>query len=108
MKNIKLEEWPAVILRGAALVLIGVHLFTAFFIYQHAIFFITALVLGLLVAREMYQDLAQRFFRLKAEEYEHELQEVRHADQDPNLMIEGARVMKDVPDAEVAPETNKS
>ncbi|ARE39289.1 hypothetical protein RGUI_1148 [Rhodovulum sp. P5] len=99
IKNVKAEQWPALILRGSALLLIVVHLFTFLFIYQHFIFFITALVLGLLLAREMYEDLAQRFFKLKAEEYEKdlmELQETAHPNGDRALLIEGSPSLKDI------------
>ncbi|MBK1634699.1 hypothetical protein [Rhodovulum adriaticum] len=99
-KNVKPEDWPAVILRGAALALIVIHLFTAFFIYYHIIFVITAIVLGLLLAREMYEDLAQRFFRLKAEEYEKDLRELKEGQEaehkHPNLLIEGRAAMRDI------------
>lgn len=101
-KNVKPEDWPAVILRGVALVLIVIHLFTAFFIYYHLIFVVTAVVMGLLLAREMYEDLAQRFFRLKAEEYEKDLKELQgdrqNGHKEPNLLIEGRAAMRDITD----------
>jgi len=98
-KTVKPEDWPAVLLRGAALVLIVSHLVAFFFIYSHIIFILTALVMGLLLAREMYEDLAQRFFRLKAEEYEKdlmELQEHNHPAEPKSLLIEGSHSMKDI------------
>jgi hypothetical protein len=101
IKNVKPEDWPAVLLRGTALVLIVVHLFTFFFIYQHLIFILTALVMGLLLAREMYEDLSQRFFKLKAEEYEKDLadlQEHTHPAEHRGLLIEGTPSMKEITD----------
>ncbi|TCP44020.1 hypothetical protein [Rhodovulum marinum] len=98
-KGVKPEDWPAVILRGAALILIAIHLITFTFIYSHILFIATAVVMGLLLAREMYEDLAQRFFRLKAEEYEKdlmELQENNHPDDPRSLLIEGSHSMKDI------------
>lgn len=94
--NVKLEDMPALILRGLAVALILVHLFIAVFIVNHyrSIFVLTSVVFSLLLAREMYEDLAQRFFRLKAEEYEHELETIRaqraDAAEEPRLMIEGS------------------
>lgn len=99
LKSVKPSEWPAMLLRGGALVLIVIHLITFSFIYQHMLFIVTALVLGLLLAREMYEDLAQRFFRLKAEEYEKDLmvmQENGHAPENRSLLIEGTPSMKDI------------
>ncbi|SIO37555.1 hypothetical protein SAMN05444722_1749 [Rhodovulum sp. ES.010] len=101
-RTVKPHEWPAVALRGAALVLIVSHLIAFFFIYSHIIFISTGVVMGLLLAREMYEDLAQRFFRLKAEEYEKDLMELherehpQHPDEDPSLLIEGRASMKDI------------
>lgn len=100
-KRVKPEDWPAVLLRGSALVLIGIHLITFTFIYQHLLFISSAVVMGLLLAREMYEDLAQRFFRLKAEEYEKDLMglnEGEHPAEDRKLLIEGTRSMKDITD----------
>ncbi|TCP60713.1 hypothetical protein EV663_10871 [Rhodovulum bhavnagarense] len=97
-KNVKPEDWPAVLLRGAALILIVSHLI-GFFLYSHKISLPTALIMGLLLAREMYEDLAQRFFRLKAEEYEKHLEELKHDKHEhkhPNLLIEGRAAMRDI------------
>ncbi|MEX5726926.1 hypothetical protein Ga0609869_000279 [Rhodovulum iodosum] len=93
--NVKLEDMPALILRALAVGLILVQLFIAVFIVNHyrSVFVLTSIVFSLLLAREMYEDLAQRFFRLKAEEYEHELEKLRaqqaDAAEEPQLMIEG-------------------
>lgn len=99
LKRIRAEDWPAVILRGTALVLIVSHLITFFFIYKHLLFLSTALVMGLLLAREMYEDLAQRFFKMKAEEYEKDLAKTHKPDETGNerpLLIEGIPSMKDI------------
>ncbi|MCO8146171.1 hypothetical protein NHN26_13165 [Rhodovulum tesquicola] len=101
LKSVRPEDWPAVILRGAALVLIVSHLIAFFFIYSHFIFILTALVMGLLLAREMYEDLAQRFFRLKAQAYEKDLMERQDQTEPPgrdSLLIEGRPSMKDITD----------
>lgn len=98
LKNVKPEDWPAVLLRGAAILLIVSHLL-GFFLYSHKISLPTALVMGLLLAREMYEDLAQRFFRLKAEEYEKDLQELHeqnHGHDKRTLLIEGSSGLKDI------------
>lgn len=105
-KTVKPEDWPAVILRGAALALIVAHLIAFFFIYAHYIFILTALVMGLLLAREMYEDLSQRFFRLKAEEYERDLmarQESAHPAEPQGLLIEGTASMKDITERKTRP-----
>jgi len=99
IKNVKAEDWPAVLLRGAALILIVIHLVTFLFVYQHLLFFFSALVLGLLLAREMYEDLAQRFFRLKAEEYEKDLMDLQDTappGTDRTLLIEGAASAQEI------------
>ncbi|GAA0302255.1 hypothetical protein [Rhodovulum strictum] len=99
LKSVRPEDWPAVILRGAALVLIVTHLIAFFFIYSHVLFILTALVMGLLLAREMYEDLAQRFFRLKAQAYEKDLMEMQDQTPPPerdSLLIEGRVSMKDI------------
>ncbi|TCO71916.1 hypothetical protein [Rhodovulum euryhalinum] len=101
LKSVKPQDWPAVILRGAALILIVSYLIAFFFIYSHYIFLLTALVMGLLLAREMYEDLAQRFFKLKAEEYEKDLMglhEHPHPEENRSLLIEGRASMKDITD----------
>lgn len=100
-KRVKPEDWPAVLLRGGALILIVSHLVTFTFIYSHLIFISTAIVMGLLLAREMYEDLAQRFFRLKAEEYEKDLMDLQ--EQNPpedkrSLLIEGRPSLRDITD----------
>jgi len=99
IKTIKAEDWPAIILRGGALVLIVIHLFVFFFIYQHPIFILTAVVMGLLLAREMYEDLSQRFFKLKAKEYEKDLMDLQdHARPGGHsgLLIDGSASMKEI------------
>ncbi|HDR29817.1 hypothetical protein [Rhodovulum sp.] len=101
LKSVRPEDWPAVILRGAAVVLILSHLIAFFFIYRHFIFILTALVMGLLLAREMYEDLAQRFFRLKAQTYEKNVMERQIQTEPPGrdpLLIEGRPSMKDITD----------
>ena len=77
MKRISPEDWPSLILRGSAVVLIVVHLLTGIFIYSHVVFFLTAVVLALLLSREMYEDLACRFFKLKSEGYERDIEALR-------------------------------
>lgn len=103
LKNVHPEDWPALALRAAALLLIAVHLVTFLFIYQHPLFILTAVAMGLLLAREMYEDLSQRFFRLKAEEYEKELHGAPEARADAAdetgkrpLLIEDAVSLKDI------------
>ena len=95
LKSIRAEDLPALALRGTALFLIAVHLFIAIFIVNHYrwVFYLTAAVIGMLLAREMYEDLALRFFRLKAEKYEHDLEEVaertKGARTEAGMLIEG-------------------
>ncbi|PTW51051.1 MULTISPECIES: hypothetical protein [Rhodovulum] len=99
LKKVRPEDWPALLLRVGALLLITVHLIVFLFIYQHPLFILSALVMGLLLAREMYEDLSQRFFRLKAEEYEKELHGAREDAQQTErhpLLIEGAASLKDI------------
>ncbi|ANB34390.1 hypothetical protein JMM63_20090 [Rhodovulum sulfidophilum] len=102
LKNVKPEDWPALLLRAGALALITVHLVTFLFIYQHPLFILTAVGMGLLLAREMYEDLSQRFFRLKAEEFERELQDLKGTAPTAaeggrrSLLIEETGALKDI------------
>lgn len=100
LKNLKLGDWPVFILRGAAIFLIISHLI-AYFLYSHKISLPTSLIMGLLLAREMYEDLAHRFFRLKSEEYEKDLAEraeEEHAHKESSLLIEARSAMRDITD----------
>lgn len=73
IKSIRFSDLPALILRTMALGMIGVHLFIAMFVVvqYNWVFYLTVLVFSLLLAREMYEDLARRYFKLKAEEAAH-------------------------------------
>ncbi|MEE4118245.1 MAG: hypothetical protein V2I65_04450 [Paracoccaceae bacterium] len=77
MRRIKPEEWPSLVLRGLAIVLIVVHLIAGVFVYSHFVFFLTAAVLALLLSKEMYEEMAMRFFKLKSDTYEREMEEAR-------------------------------
>ncbi|SIS69243.1 GatB/YqeY domain-containing protein [Phaeovulum vinaykumarii] len=67
-----LLELPVTLLRVLAGVLVVLHVLIAnFMVVQYRwVFALTAVILGLLLAREMYQDMAARFFRLKSDELE--------------------------------------
>ncbi|KPQ14518.1 MAG: Photosystem I protein M (PsaM) [Rhodobacteraceae bacterium HLUCCA09] len=77
MRRIKPEEWPSLVLRGTAIVLIVMHLIAGVFVYSHFVFFLTAAVLALLLSKEMYEEMAMRFFKLKSDTYEREMEEAR-------------------------------
>ena len=95
MKRIKPEDWPSLVLRGTAVVLIVVHLVAGVFVYSHFVFFLTAAVLALLLSKEMYEEMAMRFFKLKSDTYERDMEEGRaravgHRDITPPIDAEDA------------------
>jgi hypothetical protein len=104
MKRIKPRDWPSLILRGAAILLIAAHLFTGFFVYSHMLFFVTAVVMALLLTREMYEDLAMRFFEFKSEIYARDLDRMMERETEPREVgsVINAEPLAPGPDAPLA------
>lgn len=76
-KRSKFIEYPLFVLRTAAAGAVIVHLFLGLFVgvLNPWIFFATAIVIALLLSREMYEDMARRFFQLKSDQLEERLPE---------------------------------
>ncbi|WP_211096745.1 hypothetical protein [Phaeovulum veldkampii] len=76
-KRSKFIEYPLFVLRTAAAGAVIVHLFLGLFVgvLNPWIFFSTAIVIALLLSREMYEDMARRFFQLKSDQLEERLPE---------------------------------
>jgi len=99
-KGTHLSDLPVTILRMAAGIMVALHVFIALFVVVQYrwVFMLTAVVMGLLLAREMYEDMARRFFQLKADELEDELE---HEDARAAPGVKVIDVQASAPDAEI-------